>query len=132
MGLGEIIWKATGGSTMYCALAITGQEPSQTDDLHYGDFVELAAGSGYTTGGAAMTLINASVPSSHQITFDAADTLIGTACSFTARYAIPYKQTTSYPLWSYHDFGSTAGAGGNYTIVWNSGGVSQITVAAGA
>ena len=134
LGLGEIIWKASGGSSFYCMLSTDTNQPDQTNDLHRGDFTECTTQNGYTANGAGpMTLVDASTPSSHYITFDANDIAWSTFSYVDVRFAIPYVNAGTYPLWSYHDFGKTTGGGGTFTVVWHAtNGIARILVTTGA
>lgn len=87
-------------------------------------------GTGYTTGGAALTSVVLS-DATDVFTLSAANTTWTTA-TFTARYAVIYDaQSGSYatdPVIGYVDFGANQSpAGVNFQIQWNSGQVLQIT-----
>lgn len=131
MANGDIIWKASGGSTIKVALfpsTITiNQDTDETIATHIAS--ELT-GTGYTARGAELTLSDPATGSgTHQIKLDAADvvwTITGTL-SAGARYGLIYKDTgnnsTSYLL-GWVDFDADKNPeDGTLTIQWDTNGI---------
>jgi hypothetical protein len=89
------------------------------------------SGTGYTAGGQALaskvTTVNTS---SDNVKFDAADT-VWTTATFTARYAVIYKDTGvagTSALIAYIDFGTDkSAAGSDFEIEWNSAGIFTLS-----
>lgn len=125
----RVDWDA---DTIKVALCTSSYTPNQDTHDFYNDLTnEVANGNGYTTGGAALTT---SAPSydttSNEMRLDA-DDVSWTSASFTARYAVVYKDTGSgatSPLLGYVDFGGDETvSSGTFQITWDSTGVLKIT-----
>lgn len=110
---GDIVIKASGGSTMKMLLATSSctinQDTDETITTHIGNEV---TGTGYTARGATLSMSDPAVGSgTHQVKLDFADVVwtITGALSAGARYAFIYKDTgsnsTSYLL-AWIDFGA--------------------------
>lgn len=93
----------------------------------YGDIStnELANGNGYTTGGLAMTMSDASTGGVETVS-SASVTLTATGSVGPFRYVTPYNNTTSSPLKPlvcWFDYGSsvTLNSGDTFQVTWGSG-----------
>lgn len=110
--------------TIKVALLTAAASPNRDTWAFYSDLTnEVAAGSGYTTGGATLgTKSVGSDAGTHEARLLAANTL-WTASTITARYAAVYKDTGSgatSPLLGYVDFGaSMASVSGTFEIDWD-------------
>lgn len=113
-----------GSDTLKIALSNTA--PDAAADTVFGDITEIAAGNGYTAGGASITVTTSAQSSGTY-------TLAGNQVQFTAsggaiadfRYVILYNDTPTSPadpLIAYADHGSTVSlsAGQVYTVKFNS------------
>ena len=117
-------------------LATSGYTPSNNADDTYSDVSgsEVAAGSGYTTGGNA--LVSPTVThSAGTVTFDAADPTWASA-TFTAKYAVIARRAgvslvAGDLLLCYSNLdtggGSVTGGGGAFTIQLNASGIFTLT-----
>lgn len=116
----RVDWDA---DTIKCALATSTYTPNQDTHNFFDDITNEVSGTGYTAGGVALTT---SAPAydatSNTLRLDASDAQWTTA-SFTARYAIVYKDTGSAatsPLLGYVDFGGDETvSSGTFTIQWD-------------
>jgi hypothetical protein len=113
--------------TIKVALTTSTYTPNQDTHDFFNDITNEVTGTGYTAGGA--TLASKTVVytgASNKLVLDAADTAWTTA-TFTARYAIVYKDTgtaSTSPLLGYVDFGGDQTVtGATFTIVWDADGV---------
>lgn len=119
--------------TIKVSLHTSTYTPDQDAHDFYNDLTnEVANGNGYTTGG---TPITTSAPTydnaSNTLRLDATDAQ-WTSATFTARYAVIYKDTgvgSTSPLLGYVDFGGDETvASGTFTIQWDAtDGVLSIT-----
>jgi hypothetical protein len=116
--------------TIKVALCTSSYVPDQDAHDFFNDITNEITGTGYTAGGA--TLGSKSVAytgGSNTLSLDAADTQWTTA-SFTARYAIVYKDTgtsSTSPLLGYLDFGADQTvSSGTFTIQWHADGVLKV------
>jgi hypothetical protein len=104
---------------------------SQANDDFWDDATNEVSSSGYTADGATLGSKTYST-SSLVTTFDAADAS-WTAVTFTARYAVVYKDSGTdgtSPLIGYLDFGGDQSpAGVNFSIAWHASGIFTWTVA---
>ena len=104
--------------------------PDSTDAV-YADIIasEIAAGSGYSTGGA--TLANVTWADTAGVTTLDADDPVWSTASFTARYAAVYSDTPESPadpLICMLDFGANkTGQGGNFYITLHEDGLLTST-----
>lgn len=127
----EIDWNT---DTVKCALLVDTYTPDQDTHDYFDDVVahEVAAGGGYTAGGA--TLANCTV------TYDAgtntlkidADDVTWAAATITAHYAVVYVDTgtdSTSPLIVCVDFGQNYSSGGlDFAIGWNVAGIAIAVV----
>jgi hypothetical protein len=94
---------------------------------------EVAAGNGYSTGGATLTGVTVTTVTTNDAMFDANDVVwSATGGSLAASYAVLYNATDSgSPPLVFIDFGGTesAGAGTDFKMVWNTAGIFSFTVA---
>jgi hypothetical protein len=111
--------------TIKVALCDNTYTPSQDGDIEYVDIEgELAAGSGYTVGGAVLD--NCTVAYLAKVVTLDADDVSWPSSSFTARYAVAY---TSSNLLFYVDFGANVTATSEeFKIVWNASGICTVTI----
>jgi hypothetical protein len=118
----RVDWDA---DTIKVSLHTSTYTPNQDTPNFYDDLTnEVANGNGYTTGGQAITT---SAPTydtaSNTVRLDATDPS-WTSASFTARYAVIYKDTGvagTSPLLGYVDFGGNETVtSGTFTIQWDS------------
>lgn len=102
-----------------------------TDDFH-DDATNEITGTGYTAGGETLASKSRSVDSaSNEMRLDAAD-VAWTGASFTARYAVIYKDrggaASADELLGYVDFGGDeVVSSGTFTIQWDATGVLKVT-----
>ena len=87
-------------------------------------------GTGYTAGGETLGTKSVTQDNTNDVaTFDAAD-VTWTTATFTARYAILYKDTgtpSTSPLIAQFDFGSDQSPSGvDFTLVWNANGIMDL------
>jgi hypothetical protein len=113
--------------TIKVALATSTYTPNQDTHDFFNDVTNEVSGTGYTAGGATLgskTVVYSGA--SNKLVLDAADTSWATA-TFTARYAIVYKDTGSAatsPLMGYVDFGGDQTVNSaTFTIAWDADGV---------
>lgn len=92
---------------------------------------EVASGTGYTTGGQALTNVTVSTVTTNDAKFDADDvTWSASSGAIAASYAILFNDTdTDDPPLLFIDFGGeeSAGAGTDFKIVWNADGIVSFT-----
>jgi hypothetical protein len=119
--------------TIKVALATASYTPDQDTHDFFNDVTNEITGTGYTAGGA--TLAGKAVTydtATNEVRWDASDTSWSTA-TFTARYAIVYKDTGSAatsPLIALIDFGANVSVtAGTFLITWAATGIAKITVA---
>lgn len=131
---GDVVWKASGGSPVKCALLANTYTPDQDAHDFFDDVVaHQISGTGYTAGGVSLTLSDPTYDAaSNEVRMDATDASWTTA-TITARYAVIYKATgvnSTSTLIGYVDFGEDVSAtAGTFTIQWNASGVCKITAA---
>lgn len=120
--------------TIKVSLHTSTYTPDQDAHNFYDDLTnEVPNGSGYTTGGTAITTSTPTYDTgTNEVRLDATDAQ-WTSASFTARYAVIYKDTGvagTSPLLGYVDFGGDETvSSGTFTITWDSTGVLKITAA---
>lgn len=126
---GDVVWKASGGSDIRVALMGSGFTPNQDTQDAWDDISanEIAAGSGYTAGGAALTESDPTYDSATNKTIlDAADATWA-ASTITAYYAVIYKYDATASaayLLGYVDFGgAVTSTAGEFKITWAADGV---------
>lgn len=118
------------GDTFKIALLNNTHTYASTDAVWADVSAEEASGTGYTTGGAALTSVTWT-RSGDTVTFDAADAAWTTA-SFTARYAVIYDDTVTTPvadpLVCFIDFGADKTVtAGTFTVQFNASGIFSLT-----
>lgn len=118
--------------TIKVALATSSYTPDQDAHDFFNDITNEVSGTGYTAGGVTITSPTGTYDTaSNEIRLDCDDPTWTTA-TFTARYAIFYKDTgtaSTSPLIGYIDFGADASvAAGTFTIVLNASGAFKATV----
>jgi len=93
---------------------------------------ETASGTGYTTGGQALTGVTVTTVTTNDAMFDANDvTWAVSGGSLTAVAAILYNDTdTNDPPVAFIDFGGTrtVSSGNNFVLSWNANGIFTWTV----
>ena len=95
------------GDTIKVALCTSSYTPDQDAHDYFDDITNEISGTGYTSGGEELSNKSESAASG-TYTFDADDT-VWSSSTFTARYAIIYKDTGTpgtSPLIGYVDFGA--------------------------
>lgn len=94
---------------------------------------EATAGTGYTSGGQALSNVAVTTVTTNDAKFDADDlTWTASGGSIDASYAIIYNDTdTDDPPLAFIDFdgAQSAGDGTDFKIVWNASGIFTFTVA---
>jgi hypothetical protein len=110
--------------TIKVALLTSSYTPNQDTHVFYSDLTnEVAAGGGYTTGGAALSTKSTSYDSGTNETRLIAGNTQWTASTITARYAAVYKDTgtgSTSPLMGYVDFGGDVStSSGTFEIDWD-------------
>jgi len=124
--------QAYASNTMKAALFTSSLTPSQTNDTLFSSAPytsnQVASGTGYTTGGVALTSLTLTT-AALITTFDAADIVItATGAGFTYRYIVFYD-TTSGVVMCYADMGADVVVpAGTHTIQLDALGLARITV----
>lgn len=114
--------------TLKLALFTSSYTPSaNTDELYSSLTGEVSAsGTGYTTGGAAVTGAASAYIDTTNAALDATDVAWASA-TFTARYGVLYN-TTDSKIKAIFDFGGDkVVTGGTFTVVWNSSGLLKVS-----
>lgn len=130
---GAVTWKASGGSTIKCALVADTYTPNQDTHDNWDDVSSHeVSGTGYTTGGATLTLSDPTVDTAtNEIGMDATD-VQWTNSTIIARYAVIYFASgtpSTSTLIGYVDFGEDmSSSSGTFSIVWAATGVFKVTV----
>jgi len=131
---GRVSWLASGGSTVKCALLANTYTPDQDAHATWADVsAHEVSGTGYTAGGVALVLTDATYDSgTNTLTLDAADAE-WLSLSLTARYAVLYVvgagPSTSW-LIAYTDFGvDKAPQEEPLKVMFNPAGIVTMTVA---
>lgn len=129
---GDIVWKASGGSTVKCALLTASATINQDTNEVWSDLsANEVSGTGYSAGGAAITLSDPATGSgTHQIKLDATDptwTITGTLAA-AAKFAIVYETSGGYLL-GYADFDTEVlnPTNSTMTVTWDSNGILTMT-----
>jgi hypothetical protein len=126
----EIDWDTDTIKVMLCTSAYV---PDQDAHIYKSSVTNEITGTGYVAGGATLTTKTITYDAAtNKITLDAAD-VTWASSTITARYAVIYVDTgvagTSVLL-GYVDFGAdVSSTNGNFTIVWDAGGIFTITAA---
>ena len=132
-------WGATAGNrvdfvgdTIKVALTTSTYTPNQDTHDFFDDITnELPTAGGYTAGGAALAGKTLTYDTgTNEVRLDANDSS-WTSATFTARYAIVYKDTgtaSTSPLMGYIDFGGDQSvSSGTFSIVYDATGVLKAT-----
>jgi hypothetical protein len=133
MAKGDIIWKAGSGQTFKCALLKNTITLDATAQRTYNAYDDLTPGSNEVTSANYTARGNALTPADPTIVNDTtykvfimqnhASTVWSGPCTFTARYAVIYKDTgvdSTSLLIAYLDFGSDqVVSSGSFTIDWD-------------
>jgi hypothetical protein len=126
---GEIDWDT---HTIKVALCTSAYTPDQDFHEYFDDITNQITGTGYTTGGATITGKSVTYDLIEKRTSFSGDSVVWSASTLTARYAIIYRDTgitSTSPLISYVDFGTNAiSSGGDFTIDWDIAGIVTVTV----
>lgn len=123
------ITDALAAETLKLALFTSAYTPNaNTDELYSSLTGEVSAsGTGYTTGGIA---VSSGLTSGYVDTTNArldADDLSLASATFTARYGVLYN-TTDSKIKAIFDFGGDkVVTGGTFTVVWNSSGLLKVS-----
>lgn len=119
--------------TIKVMLSTSAYTPNQDTHQFKSDVTNEITGTGYTAGGVTL--------GTKSVTYDTATNearLIAanaqwTTATFTARYAVVYKDTgtgSTSPVICYIDFGSDQSvSAGTFTIAWDATGVAKVTAA---
>jgi hypothetical protein len=107
--------------------------PNQDTHTFFSDTTNEIVGTGYTAGGVALGTKSTSYDSTTNETRLIAANAQWTAASFTAAFAVVYKDTgtgATSPLLGYVDFGGNETVtSGTFTIQWDATGVLKIAAA---
>ncbi len=124
---------ANGGHTLKVALYTSSLVAPNADDDSYSsapyDANEVAAGGGYSTGGATLAGQAVSVDDANDRGKFDGDDVVWAASTITARYALLYDDShaSKIPI-ALIDFGSDkASSAGNFTIQWHTDGIILLT-----
>jgi hypothetical protein len=114
-----------------CSLHTATYTPNQDTDTFWNVATNEITGTGYTAGGKKLTSPTATYEAgTNESRFDAAD-IEWTAATFTARYAVIYKNTgtsSTSPLIAYIDFGENVTVtSGTFKITLGAEGVFKVT-----
>lgn len=131
---GAVTWKASGGSAIKVALLGSGYTPNQDAHDNFDDVSSNeVTGTGYTAGGASLTLIDPSVDAATNETRMDANDVSWANSTITARYAVIYYASGTpgtSTLIGYVDFGEDVmSSGAAFDIEWGASGIFKVTVA---
>lgn len=121
--------------TIKAALCTSSYSPDQDAHTFFSDITnEIPGGNGYTAGGVSLGTKSINYDPTGNIMSLRAGTSSWSAASFTARYAVVYKDTgtaATSSLLGYVDFGSDQTVNnGTFSIIWDATeGVLKITAA---
>ncbi len=128
----EIDWDT---DTIKVALLNSSYSPDQDVDDYFNDVSSFqVSGTGYTAGGETLANKTATYTgATNKLVLDA-DDVSWTSSSITARYAVVYNSSpatdATRPLIGFVDFGTDqTTSNGTFTIVWDSNGIVEFTVA---
>ena len=133
---GNIVWKSSGGSTIKVALVNSSYLAAFSQDTHdaYADISTYeVTGTGYSAGGATVTLSNPTYDAaSNELRFDCSDPQ-WTTSTITASGAVVYKHDATPAnayLLAYIDFGEAKSSeASTFTITMAATGLLKITAA---
>lgn len=126
----EVDWAS---DTIKVALCTSSYTPDQDAHDYFDDITnEVAAGSGYTSGGATLGTPTIGYTGATNVVKLDGDDVSWTTSTITARYAIIYDSTpgsaATNPLLGYVDFGAdVSSSSGTFTITWDAAGIFTIT-----
>ena len=131
---GAVTWKASGGSAIKVALLNSTYTPDQDAHDNFDDVSSNEiTGTGYTAGGASLTLIDPSVDAATNETRMDANDVSWANSTITARYAVIYNASgtpSASTLIGYVDFGEDViSSGAAFDIAWAASGIFKVTVA---
>ena|SRR3990167_959152 len=116
--------------TIKIALLTSTYTPSDEHDF-YDDITNEVSGTGYTAGGATLTVTTSQDNTDNEGVFDAVDVSWTITGSFTARYAVIYKSTGSAatsPLICLIDFGTNKSVDNEtFQIIFAAEGILNLT-----
>jgi hypothetical protein len=120
--------------TIKVALCTSTYTPNQDTHQYFSDVTNQISGTGYTAGGAALAGKTVNYDTASNVISLRASASSWTTATFTARYAVIYKDTGSSatsPLLGYVDFGGDETVStGTFTITWDpNDGALKITAA---
>ena len=123
-----------GTDTIKVALCTSSFTPDQDTQDFYDDVTNEVSGTGYTAGGATLASKSVNYDSASNTMSLRAGATSWTGATFTARYAVIYKDTgtgSTSPLLGYVDFGGDETvSSGTFSITWDvTDGVLKITAA---
>lgn len=118
--------------TIKVALCTSSFTPNQDTQDFFDDITNEVSGTGYTAGGATLGTKSVNYEASTNVVSLRAATSSWSNASFTARYAVVYKDTGSpstSPLIGYVDFGGDQTvSSGTFSVAWDAtNGVLKIT-----
>jgi hypothetical protein len=134
--LGNIAWKASGGSDIRVSLH-TGYTPNQDTHTVWTDVSasECPATGNYSAGGATLAMSDATVDTgTNETRMDSSSaTLVWSSSTISATHAIIHKYNATGSLdllLGYVDFGGTVvSSNGTFTITWDTDAILKITAA---
>lgn len=129
---GTIDWDDNSTTTIKCALCTNAYVPDQDAHDFFNDVsASEVSGTGYTAGGKAITTRAVNLDTTNNYIELDGDDVSWTGATFTARYAIVYKDTgtsTTSPLIGYVDFGADVPvSAGTFSITWDATGIVRYT-----
>lgn len=120
------------GDTIKVALCTSAYSPNQDTHQYFSDVTNQITGTGYTAGGATLGTKSVNYDSTSNTTALRAGQSSWSSATFTARFAVIYKDTgtaSTSPLLGWVDFsGDETVSSGTFTIIWDpTDGVLKIT-----
>jgi len=126
----DTVWTS---DTMKVLLTTSSYTPSQDSHEFKSSVTNEVTGTGYSAGGVTLGTKSVSVDTASNETRLIAANVSWTTATFTARYAVIYKDTGTAgtsPLLGYVDFGADVPvSAGTFSITWDTTGVLKITAA---
>lgn len=115
--------------TIKVMLTTSSYTPNQDTHDFKDDITNEVSSSGYTAGGAALANKTVTQDDTNNLAKFDADDLTWTSVTFSARYAVLYKDTgtaSTSPLIALIDFGSDQSpSAANFTITWSANGIMR-------
>lgn len=118
-----------------CALFTSAHAPDQDVDRYYDGahgMTEVAAGNGYSPGGATLTTPAIAYDGPTNVFKISASDAVWSNATITARYACVYDSTpaSNKPFLAFVDFGAdVTSTAGEFRIAWDTAGIATITPA---